>query len=160
MKLAVFAGICIATLSSSGCLFFDNRVVTDVTQDPVYWRYYRRDGIYTLLRPVFLHKYYNSGDLSLTPPDPGDRPPTYRYPTLDEYLAAPARFQKITGIIAADTRLQVTSAVRHSDTTTYYAKILDGPFAGTVVVVNDLEPPDFQWGFAARPSPKYLRLNP
>lgn len=161
MNRVVFAGICMTALLTAGCMFSDNRVETDVTQDPVYWPHYRRDGVYTLLRPVFLHGYYNTGDLSLAPPDPGDHPSKYRGPTLDEYLAAPPKFPDIKGVVAAGTRLRVTNAVAKSRLSArYYARILDGPFAKSIVVLNDLSEPETWSGYAARPQPVYLRLEP
>ena len=113
----------------------------DVYQGQALWESYHRDAVYEVKRDLFYGRKYLNGlgldDLI----KPGDSLTTIPK-SIESYLADPARWPAIKGVVPAGTKLRVSRVLYMADLNMhdfYYVGVFDdGPISGREVLLNQL----------------------
>jgi hypothetical protein len=150
LSLGVTSGCMVVDALSVSTLVVAGQAMTsrseDITQYDVYqgqaiWQGYWRDAVYRLKGDVFYGRAYSSGlgvdDLIR----PGAALATIPR-SIDSYLADPAKWPNIKGIVPAGAKLRVSRILYVQDLNLhdfyYIAVFHDGPIAGHQVLLNEI----------------------
>ena len=138
---------CIHPTVGASVITYGNR---SVAQKPELWGGYKPDEVYALLSDVFLMPHNGlpsglamvlSGETSKALANTG----TYQTgpPSVRAYLADPAKWPNVVGVVVAGTRLKIVDIRKAGDflrgqSLHIRAQILDGPFAERIADLCDL----------------------
>jgi hypothetical protein len=146
-------------------LFAHNK---DVTPKEDYWGEYKFGQRYELLIDVFLEQANDwSSRLVLTPP--GQLPQgagLYSAPnSITEYQQKHGDWPEVVGIVGTGTQLKCKTLRKHGtlmwgSSITIFAEILDGPYTGQIVDIDDLSTmidKEYRGIILYKPDPRILR---
>lgn len=140
----------------------------NVTQKDKYWGEYENEQIYELEMDVFLEQVDNwSKRQVLTPPGQIEQcAGLYSAPdSVAEYKEYPGKWPEVTGIVNGGTQIQCKMLRKHGtllwgSSITVFAEILDGPYKGEIVDIDDLSlmvGKEYRGCILNKPDPRILR---
>jgi len=133
-----------------GCVFHQSfgEFNNDVTNKQKYWGGYEKDRVYELLKDVFLQVEQDRwGEEDYSTKHVLATPEIINYynspPSVTVYRAHPKRYPNVIGVVSSGTKIRCTKLLHHGDLLwgsiiVYFAEILDGPFKGYLVEIDDI----------------------